>query len=312
MVKSLVSNPLLKYSAEKLLHEANPKGKPYFKDTHFNKMIFLVYKSLKEQDIDIELPYCWYKHGTLIHRDTFYHRVGLPIDYYISRTNKNSTRAFPRLPKSDLKSSIRRIIDEVVLTVISNFRKNDKYFIKGYLTPLLDADYAYAPYEFQRIFKRGFEKYLNDFKTPARKQIPRHLSLSTHEVECINNYLDELICVFPDDFETLKDGYLDWDDTVRICLDCDQDAFLKNVDNFWEIFSKYLRISHYENIPPEHIENWKFKLFTQEYPSYQDLLALERKRLLKVWESHTSLNEATLDRVKKVNKIAFECAIRRS
>lgn len=295
-----------------MLHEANPKGKPYFKDTHFNKMIFLIYKSLKEQGIDIELPYCWYKHGTLIHRGTFYYSVGLPVDYYISRTNKNSTRAFPRLPKNDLKSSTRQTIDEVVLAVISKFKTNDKYFVKGYLTPLLDADYSYAPYEFQRIFKRGFEKYLTHFKTRVRKQIPRHLSLSTREVGCINNYLDELICVFPDDFETLRDSYLDWDDTVRICLDCDQDAFLKNVDDFWEIFSKYLRTSHYENIPPEQIEKWELKLFTQDYPSYQNLLSLERKRLLKIWESNTFLNENTLDCVKKVNKIAFECAIRKS
>lgn len=311
MVKNLVNNPLLKYSAEKLLHEANPKGQPYFKDTHFNKMIFLVYKSLKEQGIDIELPYCWYKHGTLIHRDTFYYGVGLPIGYYISKNN-NSTRAFSHIPKSDLKSSIRQIIDEVVLAVISNFKKNDKYFVKGYLAPLLDADYSYAPYEFQRIFKRGFEKYLNDFKTPVRKQIPRHLSLSTHEVRCINNYLDELICAFPDDFENLRDSYSDWDDTIRICLDCDQDAFLKNVDNFWEIFSKYLRISHYENIPSEQIGKWELNLSTREYPSYKDLLSLERKRMLNIWESNIYLNENTLNCVKKVNKIAFECAIRRN
>lgn len=309
MSKSSVPNPLLRYSAERLLFEANPKGTPYFRDTHFNKMIFLTYEGLKEQGIDIKLPYSWYKHGTLIHRNTFYSSVGHPVDYYISKSKNNSTRKISNLPKFQFESDIRDTIDDVIIKVVSKYKTNSRYFKKGYIDQLLDDDYSYAPYEYQRIFKRGFEKYLIDFKTPALKKIRRHSSFTSDDVELINTYLDELLCVFPDDFDNLRDSYFDWDDTIRMYLDCDQDLFLKNVEYFWEIFSKHLRIYHSENISQLLIIKWESKLNTEEYPSFENHLCNERKRLLEVWDSNINLNENTTNIVKKVNKIAFEGAV---
>ena len=304
----MIPNQFLKYSVEKLLFEANPKGLPYFRDTHFNKMIFLIYESLKKENIDLKLPYCWYKHGTLIHMGSFYNQVGLPLNYYI--TKKKSTRKMTSISKNDLDSDIKSIIDRVVIDVVSRYKKTKDSFKKGYINQLLDDDYKYAPYEFQRIFKRRFEKYLFDFKTPVRKQIPKHVSFSLSEVEQINEYLDELMCYFPDQMECLNETYLDWDDTVRMSLDCEHDSFLKLVDEFWDIFSKHLRIVHYENIPNAEISRWESNLSVEEFPHYQNLLLSKRKGLLEIWNSNFTLDNSTLNVVKKMNKLSFEDAIR--
>lgn len=304
----MVPNPLLKYTVERLLFEANPHGTPYFRDTHFNKMIFLIYESLKTDNIDLKLPYCWYKHGTLIHKQSFYSQVGLPVDYYI--TNDNSTRSMSFIPKNNLESDIRDVIDTVVITVVSKYKQTKSRFKKGYINQLLDDDYSFAPYEFQRVFKRHFEKYLVEFRTPVRRQIPRHSSFSSDDIEFINSYLDELIQTFPKDMECLSEIYQDWDDTVRISLDCDQDSFLKLVEDFWGIFSKNLRISHNENIPNLEIIHWTSRLSSEELPAYQNLLASERKRLLKIWNSDFAPNMNTISMVKKMNQISFEGAMR--
>jgi hypothetical protein len=110
--------------------------------------------------------------------------------------------------------------------------------------------------------------------------------------------------------ECLSEIHQDWDDTVRISLDCDQDSFLKLVEDFWEIFSKNLRISHYENIPDQEIIHWNSRLSSEEFPTYQRLLASERKRILKIWNSNFTPNDNTLSIVKKMNQTSFESAMR--
>jgi len=305
----LVPNPLLKYSVERLLFEANPNGTKYFRDTHFNKMIFLIYQSLKQDGIDLKLPYCWYKHGTLIHQQSFYYMVDLPIDYYV--TNHHSTRAMSRLTKNTLKSTIKSKIDETVIKVVSKYKNGKNRWKTDGPSQLLDDDYSYAPYDFQRIFKRHFEKYLTvEFKTPIRKKIPRHTSFSPEDITSIDGYLNDLIRTFPGDMDFMNDTYQDWDDTARLSLECNQDLFLKLVDEFWGIFSKNLRITHFENIPESEILRWKTKLLSEEFPTYQNQLAIERKRLLKIWNSGYTPNEKTMNIVKKMNQISFEGTFR--
>jgi hypothetical protein len=218
-----------------------------------------------------------------------------------------------RIPKNNLAPDIKSLIDDVAIKIIFTYKNGKNRWKPDGTSHLLDDDYSYAPYEFQRIFKRRFEKYLTaEFKTPVRKQIPRHASFLSEDVNYINSYLDELIRAFPENMENLNETYQDWDDTVRISLDCDQDSFLKLVDDFWGIFSKHLRISYYENIPDAKISFWKSKLFSDDFPEYQNLLSSERKRLLKIWNSNFTPNPSTMDIVKKINRISFEDAIRES
>jgi hypothetical protein len=110
--------------------------------------------------------------------------------------------------------------------------------------------------------------------------------------------------------EYLSEIYQDWDDTVRISLDCNQDSFLKLVEDFWEIFSKNLRILYYENIPNREILHWNSRLSSEEFPAYQTLLANERKQLLKIWNSNFIPNENTLNLVEKMKQTSFEGAMR--
>ena len=311
LVKYLVPNPLLKYASEKLLFEANPRGTRYFRDTHFNKMIFLIYESLKEREIDMCLPYCWYRHGTLIHEPSFYSQIGLPPGFFI--TSDKSTRRMTRVPNNNLPHETKSTIDEIVDRIVFTYQDRRNRWIHGGTDKLLDDDYSFAPYEFQRIFKRRFEKYLTtEFRTPVRRQIPRHSAFSLQDVDYINSYLDELMCAFPSDMDFLNDTYQDWEDTARISLEWDQDSFLKIVEDFWAIFSKHLRILHNENIPNDTITFWKNRLTSEEFPEYKLHLSNERKRLLKIWDANAPPNSTTIDLVKKINRISFDNAMRGS
>lgn len=308
-MKYLVPNLLLKYASEKLLFEANPRGTRYFRDTHFNKMIFLIYESLKEREIDLRLPYCWYRHGTLIYEQSFYSQIGLPTGFFI--TSDKSTRRMTRIPNNNLSHDTKSAIDEIVDQIVFTYQDRRNRWIQGGTDKLLDDDYSFAPYEFQRIFKRRFEKYLTaEFRTPVRRQIPRHSAFSPEDVDYINSYLDELMCAFPTGMDFLIDTYEDWDDTARISLAWDQDSFLKMVEDFWAIFSKHLRILYYENIPNDIITYWKTKLTSEEFPAYKRHLSNERKRLLKKWNLNVTPSSTTIDLVKKINRISFDEAMR--
>ena len=63
-MKFLIQNPRLKFAVETLLKAANPAGEPYFKATHFHKMMYLLYERLKKKQIDITKTYDnWLKIG---------------------------------------------------------------------------------------------------------------------------------------------------------------------------------------------------------------------------------------------------------
>jgi hypothetical protein len=299
----LVKNPLLKYSIERLLNEANPEGGTFFGDTAFNKMIFLLYRRLQENDVDIKLPYYWYLQGSLIEEKQFESEVGKSRLYYI--TSDHSSRRMPSVPNTPIADGEKRIIDQNIQTLVQHYKQANGYFKKGYLDLLLDDVYEKAPYEFQRVFNRKFVPFLNSFKTPVQRKVPASLSFTDENIDNIETFLDQSLRVFPaEDMERIFETYLEWDDTARIAIEYDQKRIFPMTDSFWKMFCKNLRVIKNENIPDELIHEWDVLFTTAVFPEYQGTLYKLRKSLLKKWKTGQGEDTEIDNLVKKLNFIS--------
>lgn len=299
----MVNNPLLKYSIERLLHEANPEGDTFFGATAFNKMIFLLHKQLLETDIDIKLPYYWYLQGSLIEEHQFEEDVGHPRQYYI--TSDHSSRRMMTVPRTSIPDDIQQVINRHIHILVENYKQPNGRFVHGYLDRLLDDVYAKAPYEFQRVFNRKFIPFLDSFRTPVRRQVPASLSFADEDLEKIEEFLDNSHKVFPqEDMEQIYETYLEWDDTVRITIEFDEKRIFPMTENFWKIFCKNLRVHKNENLSLGLIQRWNSHFNEEIFPKYQIDLEKLRKSLLKKWKRGQK-EDAEIDAlVKKMNLIS--------
>lgn len=299
----MTKNPHLKYSVERLLNEANPKGETFFGATAFNKMIFLLHKNLQKQDLDIKLPYYWYLQGSLIEERTFEDEVGNPRQYYT--TSDHSTRKMMSVPHTSIPDDSKQIIDREVTTLVQHYRQSPRYFKKGYLDLLLDDVYAKAPYEFQRAFNRKFIPFLNTFRTPVQRKVPAALSFSDDDLEKIEGFLDNSLRVFPnDDMERIFETYTEWDDTTRIAIEYDQKRIFPMSESVWAMFCKNLRVIKNENVPSDLIHEWDLSFTTTVLPEYEEKLHKLRKLLLKKWKKGQAEDKQIDNLVNKLNFIS--------
>jgi hypothetical protein len=209
------------------------------------------------------------------------------------------------LPKTTIPDETRQIIDRNVHNLVRNYRQPAGYFIKGYLNLLLDDVYAKAPYEFQRTFNRKFVPFLNSFKTPVQRKVPAKLTFTGEDLEKIESLLDDSLKVFPeDDMERTFTTYLEWDDTIRITIESDQQRVFPMTDAFWKFFCQDLRIKQNENLPPELIRYWDSQFTENILPKYEASLEKLRKALLKKWKQGQEEDREIDNLVTKLNLIS--------
>ena len=300
----MVRNPLLKYSIERLLNEANPQGKTFFGATAFNKMIFLLYRQLREREnINIKLPYYWYLQGSLFEEKQLEIDVGHSREYYI--TTDRSTRKMTTVPPTIIPSNEKIAIDHTITELVATYRQHGGYFKHGFLDLLLDDVYERAPYDFQREFNRKFMPFLNSFLTPKQRKIPAGLSFTEENLEKIEISLDSCIKVFPnDDMERIYETYLEWDDTARIALQHDPKKIFPISESVWKMFCKNLRILQNENISDDTIHEWDSLFSLKVFPEYQEHLHKLRLTFLKKWKRGQE-EDTEIDRlVTKMNLIS--------
>ncbi len=286
------NNPLLEYSIDSLLKAFNPERKPVVKQSHFSKLMNLLDTRLKKQGIDIELPGYWYKYGFYV-EPRFLDWI-LPrkfTEFYIV----NNAVAPPMYPKRDygLKADIKNKIDSTIHSLWQKYRYKEDYGGKA----KRDSYEINSPYKFNNIF----QDYIDVVKRREKGFVSRK--------EQLEPLLDDLLNNFPeDDFCELFDLYLEWDDTIRLILDCissNKQYDLTNdlTDKFWEIFSKGVRIRHHQNIPDETIiDEWNQEYGKSIPAFYKELEDIRQGILSENYES-SGENEET---VKKLMKCAYE------
>lgn len=303
----LVRNPLLKYSTEKLLNAANPDGLYFFKKTTLNKMLYLLYLRLNERGLNIELPFFWFKWGTLTDDFVYSELVGLPFSRYF--TNDGSTRAMHIVPHANIEDFKKSIIDEEIGFLIRKYQDDRGYFVHDYLQLILNDVYATAPYEFQRTFNRGLYKYVEQFKTLKRKKIPSKLKLDSANVLQIRQYLSKLLNEFPNDFTELFDLFLEWEDTMELALNYNHTMSLELLDNFWDMFARSLRIRKNENIPQYVIDQWRDRFKKVDLIKFEKELSANRNELLLIHLDNSQSNSDVDNIVNEMMDCAYEMSV---
>jgi|LDZT01.1.fsa_nt_gi hypothetical protein len=290
-------NPHLRFAVETLLKAANPRGEPYYRTTHFQKMVFLLYINLKKKHLDLKLPYCWYHYGPYTNAIEFERQTGVPLSYYTP--DDEPTIAIDDVFHEGISSKEAALIDREARKIVKKYQTDGKYNF-DYLNNLLDDTYAYAPFEFQRVFNRDFIKILRRLAS---------YDVSKEEVEL---YLDRLMKYYPySEIHELYDAYLEWDDTIRLALNFSSSMEVERLaKDFWMIFTEALRMNENENISEDIKVEWRF-IFYDKYDKYLADLGKKRAHLLRIYEKDFKTDGEIEMIVDEMNKLAYKMAIER-
>ena len=256
----MAKNPLLKYSVEVLLGEANPAGEPFFRKTHLYKALFLLHQNLKGQGVDIGLPYCWYLHGPLIEETTFEEQTGTPLAGYLQPDG--ATAPVRHVHDEGLMNREKQVVLQEVQKILRKYRSGT-WWEEGYGDRLVGDAYKLAPFRYQRTFKREYLDYLSSLSGEPQLYDYAYDRISSNTLQ----YLDTLVKQFPEnEMSELLDTYLAWDDTARLFVEI-RDPLDTISNRYWEIFCGLLRVRKNENVPEEIVERWE-RSFAQELPLY--------------------------------------------
>ncbi|WP_144414009.1 hypothetical protein [Methanosarcina barkeri] len=280
-------NQLLGYTIDKLLQTFNYNRKPIMSRFHFFKLMNLLDQRLRKQNIDIKLPGYWYKYG-------FYSEERFFDSVLVNSFTENyviDDNIYPPTIKTDYngKVSIKEaeIISETIRYLYDQYGGKREY---GDL--IKEESYRlYSPYRFNTIFQEYI--YITDVNST-------HVSEKLKDN--INSELDKLLLEFPiKSFPELASIHFEWDDTTRLVLDCAPDEIKLSLtkhlrDEFWEIYSKRIRIEHNQNIPDYAKRKWKL--------SYESELAEANKTIenirCKVLSNYYNPSEENKEFVKKL------------
>jgi hypothetical protein len=281
----VVRNPLLKYTAIRIIKKANDYG-DFFYNYHFYKLIFNVYSKLMESQIDIQLPYSWYFYGDLVEPETFEYVTGSSLGYYAP--NNGKIKPIIEVPHLDIELSIRQKIDQVIFEEFSEITENNHYK-KDYGQILLKKTYNKAPFEFQRLFNRGLLPFILDFKPKNGQKVLFPLVFDDINLRKLNQYLDLLVVNYPkQELSETYEIFLEWDDTVRLAELNDHSQIVDLVLEFCKFYCSLLRIKENKNISLHVIERWSNEFNDEIFSSYIKNLDKIRTKLL---ESHFSLHQ---------------------
>lgn len=213
-----VSNPYLEYTIYKLLQEFDLK---YMSKTRFYKILYLIYKNLKNKGLDIKLPYFWYEHGPVV--DLY--ALPTAVEFYHDGV-KNIPLIVPK-PQTEIEYDAKKMIDETISLIKSKYEKKDTEF-------LIDEVYEYAPLRVQSYFRKllkqglqGNKETINMLLTDISREFPKKEYGDLYPI---------LLRIIPLVRHGIKNGVeLDeLEDLVKI---------------FWKTFCQKLSLNHNENLP---------------------------------------------------------------
>lgn len=264
-------NFLLEYAIDSLLKTFNPERKPVMLQFHFFKLMNLLDTRLKKQGVDLELPGYWYKYGFYI-EPRFLDTV-LPRKFNETYMPSGTYVIPPIHPrkKYEIAEVIRHKIDSTVYWLWQKYGFKPHYGTKA----KRESYEINAPYQFNTTFQE-FIEIVNRKETGfvSRK-------------ESLEPVLDRLLSEFPEkEFPELYSTYLEWDDTIRLILDCLPDKKQEELTNslmelFWETYSKGVRIRHNQHIPiPDILKHWKSEYEKSIPDAYKQIENIRRNVLL--------------------------------
>ncbi len=211
---------------------------------HFNKVMSLADRELGRHGIDIRLPHCWYRYGDEVVRQmmpTFVRWNHEDPSYCkISWTGN-------RVDREHGTSETKAILD-IVRGLVKRFA------VPGGTSVAVGEVYAYAPFEFQRRFKR---------LTPRVERLVRDGRRRTKKEQSVAlTYLANACEAFPTaEFPTVAEQLPAFKSAMTYSLS-DRRIPSELAELFWFWFCYHLRLHPraHENVPEEILEYWASRL----------------------------------------------------
>jgi len=276
-----MTNFYLRYSVEVLLHEANPNNE-VLGQTAFYKLLVELYHRLKGKNIDIQLPYFWYRYGTMLESRSFMAQTGTDLLYYAPY--KAHTRNIEIVSDYSIPVNEKEIIYNEVKKLLGEYSQND-YLNIHIPSRLLNDNYKRAPLIFGKTFNRDFFEYIKELGI-------NRLAFSRDEYAIIEEYLDTLMKQYPRrEIPELFNEYLKWDDTIRMVFELSDGCYYKMIEDFWFTYCLILRTKYYENVLPEVITKWERDFFDFSLPEYSSRLDSEREKILTIYSGYQTNDE---------------------
>jgi hypothetical protein len=278
---------LLAYSINTLLQEFDPGKEGKVFQTKFYKLLFLLNDDLKNEGIDLKMPYYWYRYGPMV--PSFL----LPLDNikvipssYKTYRGKSFVISKPR--SFNVQNSIKDVIDNSVC----NLRDQYKF---STTKEIINDVYLKAPYEFQRKYK-NFYKHI-DHKLNERDKLA-YLKQPLREAEDIKR-LEEAIYFYEEtEFPHAYNDLLQWKLITKHSiseLETIDPQFLKSLaDFFWSnLFSRYLQVQECENVPEAMIKSWNNRLPQLHKLYRREFRKLEYKFYSDIYKPNNCIDDNT-------------------
>jgi hypothetical protein len=247
-----IDDEILAYAITTLIGHFDKYNEGKVSQTRFNKLIYILYCELANNQININLPFFWYLYGPVV--PYYYLPEGL-IELRDMFRGKAIIIAEHR--RYNLSEKIRDKIDYAV---------DDIYSMYGELDPrvmtqtIINNVYKNAPYTFQwkyREFSSQVKRKIRD------KEILLRLGPLGEDQDIIR--LDELIKNFDKkDFHEIYGDLLQWKLLVgyqiRHISSINGNLLKYLLDEYWSIFCQILKTKCNNNLPKPLLSKWVYRL----------------------------------------------------
>lgn len=248
--RAIRSSPLLAFASYSVVKAYEDSRNESPTSLYFNKLLSLSHRALKSKGVDIQLPHCWYLFGDEVVR------YWMPRGIQWEREEQSPTRISwaGEPPRNSIPQNVR----SEILSVVG--KHTETYVTPGGLGRLLERVYAYAPFDFQRDFRK-FRRQLSPFarsrvtvKNYVKRRVLPQLRKSLSEFPSYEfPEVGERIPRFGKVLVSLLEGEPDLEQ-VRLSMEMSR--------KLWELFCYFLRVhpEARENVPEEALRIWRDQL----------------------------------------------------
>lgn len=213
------------------------------REKEFHKLLYFIRQELKERGIDANLPYYWYRYGTVTPTSD--------SSVSIKKAEDGGSQIVCPVKPGSIDASkneinqVRDVVQEVLL----------RYYQIGGLQPLTDLMYEDAPYEVQREF-RQLDKQL-------RTAADNHPDLldNGYDKDDIRRTLSRVVKSFPaDEFPHLEVDIHLWYTVMSTEIDQTDQFYTVNemlslCDAFWTVFMIEVAQQEHSNLTVEEVRD---------------------------------------------------------
>lgn len=210
------------------------------REKELHKLLYFIKHGLQEEGIDANIPYFWYRYGTMAKLSD--------AETSIAQTKDGTAVQCPVTPASlNLDEST---VDKAKMVVSQEY---SRYLQEGGVEGITDRQYEDAPYEVQRHY-REMDKQLRT----ATDEHPDFME-EGYDPDSIRRSLSRVVKSFPtDEFPKLEDDLYLWYGVMSTELDEERykpETLLSISDTFWTIFSIELAQSEHSDMTVEEVRD---------------------------------------------------------